>query len=97
MAFMEENKNMTDIKFTFPEEDSSVDSSINAQKLVLACGSEVFKIQFYGSFKNEDTIKVTDASIEAFKIFIDILYNKHVDFGREISNGGPKASYHVKY
>merc|ERR1711915_261819 len=80
MAFMQENKNMSDIKFTFPEEDSSVDSSINAQKLVLACGSEVFKIQFYGSFKNEDTIKVTDASREAFKIFLDILYNKQMDF-----------------
>ena len=67
----------TDVKFIFVDKDSGEKLELNAHKLILAYGSEVFMTQFFGSFKEErDTIPVEDASYNAFKIFLDVLYNK---------------------
>ena len=39
--------------------------------------------QFFGSMKEErDTIPVEDASFDAFKIFLDVLYNKKISMGQ---------------
>lgn len=72
-----ENSDLTDVKFSFADQNSGEKKELNAHKLILAFGSEVFKTQFFGSFKEErDTIPVEDASLEAFMVFLDLLYNK---------------------
>ena len=39
--------------------------------------------QFFGSIKEErDVIPVQDASFDAFKMFLDILYNKKISIGK---------------
>ena len=69
----------TDVTFIFVDQNSGEKKELHAHKLLLAFGSEVFMTQFFGSFKEErDTIPVEDASFEAFKIFLDVLYNKRI-------------------
>jgi len=71
----------SDVKFTFVDQNSGEKSELLAHKLVLAFGSEVFMAQFYGPFKEErDTIPVEDSSFDAFKMLLDLLYNKKVIF-----------------
>eukprot|EP00092_Neocalanus_flemingeri_P036703 GFUD01039958.1.p1 GENE.GFUD01039958.1~~GFUD01039958.1.p1 ORF type:complete len:278 (-),score=48.78 GFUD01039958.1:14-847(-) len=68
-----------DISFTFSDKTTGEKSELFAHKLILACGSPVFMAQFYGDIKEEkDSIPVEDSSIEAFKVFLDVLYNKEV-------------------
>jgi len=69
----------SDIKFEFLDKNSGEKKELFAHKFVLAFGSEVFMTQFFGSLKEErGTILVEDASFEAFKMFLDLLYNKKV-------------------
>ena len=66
----------TDVRFIFVDRNSGEKLELNAHKLILAYGSEVFMTQFFGPFKEERyTITVEDASFNAFKIFLDVLYN----------------------
>jgi len=68
-----------DVKFTFVDHNTGEKSEVPAHKFVLAQGSSVFLAQFYGTMKEEkDIIPVQDASVEAFKIFLDTLYNKEI-------------------
>ena len=54
---------------------------LHAHKLVLAVGCEVFMAQFYGLHPEDgDTIPVEDSSYDAFKILLELLYNKKVSF-----------------
>ena len=79
-SFLQANSAMVDVKFIFSSPDSNEVQELPAHKLVLSCASQVFRTQFYGSIPgDQDAIPVTDSSFEAFKIFIDILYNKKVD------------------
>jgi len=69
----------SDIKFEFVDKNSGEKRELLAHKFVLAFGSEVFMAQFFGSLKEErETILVEDASFDAFKMFLDLLYNKKV-------------------
>jgi len=69
----------TDVKFTFVHQVSGERLELDAHKLILACGSEVFMTQFFGLIREEcDVIPVEDASYDAFKVFLDLLYNKSV-------------------
>jgi len=69
----------SDVKFIFANQDSGEKLELDAHKLILAFGSEVFMTQFFGSFKEDrDIIPVEDVSFEAFKIFLDVLYNKKI-------------------
>ena len=69
----------SDIKFVFVDKNSGEKHELFAHKFVLAFGSEVFMTQFFGSIKEErDVILVEDASFDAFKMFLDLLYNKKV-------------------
>jgi len=71
----------SDVKFTFVDQNSGKKSELLAHKLVLAFGSEVFMAQFYGPFKEErDIIPVEDSSFDAFKMLLDLMYNKEVIF-----------------
>jgi len=70
-----------DVKFTFEDKNSGVKSELPAHKLVLALGCDVFMAQFYGPHKEErDTIPVEDSSVDAFKLLLELLYNKKVAF-----------------
>ena len=73
------NPTTSDVKFIFVNQTSGDKSELSAHKLILACGSEVFMAQFYGSMKEEkDFITVEDSSVEAFQVLLDIFYNKKV-------------------
>eukprot|EP00092_Neocalanus_flemingeri_P013831 GFUD01014921.1.p1 GENE.GFUD01014921.1~~GFUD01014921.1.p1 ORF type:complete len:287 (+),score=52.21 GFUD01014921.1:88-948(+) len=66
-----------DISFTFVDQTTGETSELFAHKLVLACGSPVFMRQFYGEIKEQkNPIPVEDSSSDAFKFFLDTLYNK---------------------
>jgi len=70
-----------DVKFTFVDQNTGVMSELLAHKLVLALGCDVFMAQFYGPHMElRDTIPVEDSSAGAFKILMELLYNKKVAF-----------------
>jgi len=75
---------MADVKFKFKDSETKETREILAHKLVLSCASEVFKAQFYGDDLDEIEIIIEDSSLEAFKIFLEILYNVKVDL-KELS------------
>jgi len=65
----------SDVKFRF-ETAGGVKLELPAHKLVLACASDVFRAQFYGELKEKKAIiDVVDASYDAFKVLVDIVYN----------------------
>jgi len=68
-----------DVTFILTELGSSSCSEVHANKAVLASLSEVFETQFFGSVPSDNTIRVEDTNFDAFKIFIDILYNVKQD------------------
>ena len=80
LAMIRESPSQTsDVKFIFKDRTTGEVKELLAHKLVLAVGSEVFMAQFFGSLKEDkDTIPVEDVSFEAFKILLDMLYNKKV-------------------
>eukprot|EP00092_Neocalanus_flemingeri_P016300 GFUD01017645.1.p1 GENE.GFUD01017645.1~~GFUD01017645.1.p1 ORF type:complete len:280 (-),score=49.15 GFUD01017645.1:127-966(-) len=81
LAMVRENSpNPTcDIKFTFLDQATGLTSELPAHKLILAFGSEVFMRQFFGTLPEEkDTIPIEDSSVQVFRIFLDIIYNKKI-------------------
>jgi len=70
---------MSDVKFIFKVPESNEVKEILSHKLILACASEVFHTQFYSDDKEEYVIIIEDSSYEAFKIFLEVLYNVKVD------------------
>jgi len=71
---------MNDVKFVFPGLKGN--REIKANRTILAFGSDVFKTQFFGSIPERDSVPIEDSSIDTFNIFMDILYNKKVDFSK---------------
>jgi len=67
-----------DVTFSFQNQSTGQKSQLFAHKLILACGSPVFMTQFFGSFEEKDPVPIEDSSIEAFRVLLDILYNKKV-------------------
>ena len=58
-TFLEQNPEMSDVKFIFRTSDSKEEKELAAHKLILSCGSPVFITQFFGSIKDQDFINVT--------------------------------------
>lgn len=52
---------------------------IPAHKVLLAAKSDVFKAMFYGELKEKGDIKIVDASIAAFKEFLEYFYCTEID------------------
>jgi len=70
---------LCDVRFSFSDPKTGDKTEVLAHKFVLALGSEVFMAQFYGSMKEKkDVIPIEDSSVEAFRIFLDIVYNKRI-------------------
>jgi len=67
-----------DVTFSFENQSTGQKSQLFAHKLILACGSPVFMTQFFGSIEEKDPVPIKDSSIIAFRVMLDILYNKKV-------------------
>ena len=65
-----------DIKRQEAEESDKSDATmIGAHKHVLALGSPVFKMQFYGPLREDrQVIRIVDSSPEVFRVFIKCFY-----------------------
>ena len=75
--FRESPSLTSDVRFIFKDQATGQVQELPAHKFVLAVGSEVFMAQFYGTLKeNIDAIPIEDSSHSAFKLLLDILYNK---------------------
>jgi len=55
---------------------------INANKTILACASEVFKTQFFGSIPAGNVVIVKDSNGASFSTFLDMLYNIKVEMNK---------------
>merc|ERR1712142_1462689 len=71
---------MEDVTFSFKESGTNNETEVRANKTILSFASEVFKTQFFGSIPAGKVIPVEDSSIDAFKIFIDALYDVKVNY-----------------
>lgn len=68
---------------------------IPAHKLVLANGSDVLAAMFFGELRETGDILVTDASIDAFKAFLQFFYSTQV--GLTVDNVGEVMNLGHKY
>jgi len=55
---------------------------IYANKTILACASEVFKTQFFGSIPAGKVVHVKDSNGTSFSTFLDMLYNIKVELNK---------------
>jgi len=76
------SRKLDDVTFIFPEESIDDSYEINANKTILACASEVFKTQFFGSIPAKNVVIVTDTSGASFSTFLDMLYNIKVEMNK---------------
>jgi len=77
VSIFRNHSEIEDVTFSFKEVSSVPESrkEIKANKVILAMASEVFKTQFFGSIPAGSVVPVEDSNVEAFGMFIDILYN----------------------
>jgi len=77
LPFSRNRSELADVTFSFKEVSLVSESrkEIKANKVILALASEVFMTQFFGSIPAGTVVLVEDSNVEAFGIFIDILYN----------------------
>lgn len=66
-----------DVKFVFVSDEST--ETIPAHKVIFASSSPVFYAMFFGSLKEGNSIKIVDASPDAFKEFIKLFYLSDVE------------------
>ena len=71
---------MEDVIFRFKKSDTNDETEVRANKTILSLASEVFKTQFFGSLPAGKVIPIEDSSVDAFKIFIDALYDVKVNY-----------------
>lgn len=64
-----------DVYFTFGANPSE---KVAAHKAILSVGSAVFQTMFYGSLIEKGDIPIVDASISAFKEFLQLFYQQNV-------------------
>lgn len=70
-------EDLMDVTFTF--EDSEGTQRIRAHKLILAACSPVFRMMFFGGFKEEAVIKIVDIQEAVFQKLIDFVYSKPLE------------------
>lgn len=78
-------QDLMDVTFTFApdaDEDDNEDDEqeevekVRAHKLVLAAWSPVFRLMFFGGFKEEAEIRIVDIRPDVFQKLIDFMYSK---------------------
>lgn len=72
-----------DVKFTFGLNDNGSAIQIEAHKILLAAGSDVFRAIFYGKLKEAGEIHMTDVSDAAFKEFLQYFYKNKLKLSAE--------------
>lgn len=72
-----------DVKFTFGLNDNGSAIQIEAHKILLAAGSDVFRAIFYGKLKEAGEIHTTDVSDAAFKEFLQYFYKNKLKLSAE--------------
>ncbi|XP_055306128.1 BTB/POZ domain-containing protein 3-like [Sitodiplosis mosellana] len=70
------NADIADVNFIIRSADG-YHYQMPAHKVLLAARSDVFKAMFYGTVKEEGDVKIVDATVAAFKEFLQFFY-----FGR---------------
>lgn len=65
-----------DVHFVFESSDRTV--KVPAHKGLLAASSPVFNAMFNGELKENDEVKIVDATYEAFEEFLQFFYDKEV-------------------
>ena len=74
LSSIREASDLSDVTFSFSDIGTKGNKELKANKTFLACASEVFKTQFFGSIPCEKVIFVEDSTVDAFETFLDILY-----------------------
>ncbi|XP_055317520.1 uncharacterized protein LOC129576431 [Sitodiplosis mosellana] len=67
------SEEMADIHFIFESADGQCEH-IPAHKLLLVTASDVFRTMFNRTWQEKDEVKIVDASVEAFKEFLQFFY-----------------------
>lgn len=75
------NNYKADVFFEVHENGSH--RQLNAHKIILATGSEVFNKMFYGGPKPETIISITDSTVDAFQLFLQFFYLDSVKFSND--------------
>lgn len=81
-----------DVYFTFGANPSE---KVAAHKAILSVGSAVFQAMFYGELKEKGDVKIVDASISAFKEFLQFFYQQNVRL--TLDNIAEVANFCKKY
>ena len=76
---LREASDLADVTFTFIDSGTRGITELKANKTFLACASDVFRTQFFGSISSEKVIHVEDSNGDAFDTFLDILYHVDID------------------
>lgn len=73
---------IADVNFIFESIDGQQDQ-IPAHKTLMAARSDVFEAMFYGTVKEKGDIKIVDATVAAFKEFLQFFYLSRLSFTNE--------------
>jgi len=76
---LREASDLADVTFSFSDIGTKGTKELRANKTFLACASDIFRTQFFGSIPVEKVIHVEDSNVDAFDTFLDILYHVDVD------------------
>jgi len=69
----------TDVRFLFKDQDGGI-KEVKAHRFVLACASDVFNKQFFGSFEAKSDVEIKDASENVFLTMVEFIYNKKPNY-----------------
>ena len=84
-GILRRSTDLADVTFTIKDPgNNGGDVEIKAHKVILAGASEIFKTQFFGAFPSEDIVRVEDATVATFNLFLDSIYNVPVEL-KELS------------
>lgn len=72
------DKETADICFIFEHQNNDEIDIVPAHKLILTKGSKVFHTMFNGSLPEEDVVRIGDATVAAFKQFLQFFYMDQV-------------------
>jgi len=63
------------------DKDGAIPSEVKGHKVILGAFSPVFKSMFFGPLKeSRDVIPIEQTTLEAFKILVDYIYQKDIDW-----------------
>lgn len=71
------NPDLSDVHFLFASDDEDVER-VPAHKIFLIAASDDFRVMFNGQWKEKDEVKIVDASVGAFKEFLQFFYTDRV-------------------